>query len=144
MMMMMMMIMMMIMTTLTLDDILSDDAFVFVDIFVCCLQRSCEIECPLDCKLSPWTEFTSCSRQCGAGVRSRFRTVIQRATQGGHVCVSSGGERDKQITDTVACREKDCYHYSWRSDPWEECRLTNQTRGSITKCGTGMIITTTP
>lgn len=96
-------------------------------------ERRCSVKCPLNCILSPWTEFTPCSRKCGSGIKTRFRTVVQKATHGGQVC----NTENKQITETVPCIENHCYNYVWETDPWSHCKLINQTKGRITKCGTG-------
>ena len=53
------------------------------------------------------------------------------------MCVSDG--ESNQIVETVPCKEKECYNFVWKADPWETCRITNQTRDRISKCGTGKI-----
>ena len=101
------------------------------------LQRSCDVSCPLDCKLSSWTKYTPCSSKCGAGVKTRFRTIVQKATQGGQMCVSDG--ENNQIVETIPCIEIECFNFVWKADPWETCKITNQTRDRVAKCGTGKI-----
>ena len=92
------------------------------------------MRCPLDCKLSSWTDFSPCSRKCGSGIKTRFRTVVQKATNGGKVCAAE----DEQITETIPCIDRQCYNFVWGADPWSVCKVINQTRGHITKCGTGI------
>ena len=93
------------------------------------------MKCPLNCILSRWTEFTPCSRKCGSGIKTRFRTVVQKATHGGQAC----NTENEQITETVPCIENHCYNYVWEADPWSHCKVMNQTKGRITKCGTGVV-----
>ncbi|XP_065052775.1 thrombospondin type-1 domain-containing protein 7A-like [Rhopilema esculentum] len=99
------------------------------------LTRECDVTCPFDCKLSSWSAYTPCSRKCGSGVKTRFRTIVQEATHGGQMCAVANGE--KQISETVPCLERQCFNFVWKADPWETCQITNQTRSRVTQCGTG-------
>ncbi|XP_035664469.1 SCO-spondin-like [Branchiostoma floridae] len=50
-----------------------------------CVDGSDEINC-IDCIVSQWTMWESCSRTCGVGVAKRTRTVLQEAGDGGLPC----------------------------------------------------------
>jgi len=39
--------------------------------------------CDVDCQLSAWTAWSSCSKDCGGGTRKRFRYVVKAATGAG-------------------------------------------------------------
>ena len=57
---------------------------------------------PIDCRLSPWSEWTDCSFQgCGgAGTRTRTRTIEQAP--------NSCGEQCGDLTQTEACMTEPC------------------------------------
>lgn len=41
---------------------------------------------PVDCKLSEWSQWGNCSKQCGGGVKLRNRTIITAPLNGGTPC----------------------------------------------------------
>ncbi|KAG8330791.1 Spondin-1 [Homalodisca vitripennis] len=41
---------------------------------------------PVDCVMSPWSQFTSCSVTCGTGFREKTRTVLVEPKNGGQAC----------------------------------------------------------
>merc|ERR1719409_1621279 len=50
-------------------------------------MRSCNNHpCPVDCKTSPWSEWSKCSAECGGGVRQRLKDVKQAMKYGGKTC----------------------------------------------------------
>ncbi|CAD7947263.1 unnamed protein product [Amoebophrya sp. A120] len=50
---------------------------------------------PVDCKLSDWTPWDSCSVDCGGGVKSRSREVVREPEHGGADCVGVLSEQDQ-------------------------------------------------
>jgi len=44
------------------------------------------LEAPVDCQLSGWTDWSPCSATCGVGRSEKYRYVIQEAENGGQSC----------------------------------------------------------
>jgi Spondin-like TSP1 domain len=79
-------------------------------------RRECqEKPCPVDCKVSNWTDWSACSAQCGPGTQTRTRTVVTPPAHGGTACPA--------LADTQPCNVKpcpvDCKVSGW-SD-WSAC-----------------------
>uniref|UniRef100_H2ZLH6 Spondin-like TSP1 domain-containing protein n=1 Tax=Ciona savignyi TaxID=51511 RepID=H2ZLH6_CIOSA len=50
-------------------------------------SRSCTgTQCPVNCQVSAWTTWSACSVSCGAGTRSRRRSVTVNPQYGGTAC----------------------------------------------------------
>ena len=78
--------------------------------------------CPVHCDVSEWSDFSGCSRSCGAGIRTRTRTVVNHAMHGGYVC--------PLLKEEVKCNDNPCpvdCQLSLYSE-WTTCSVT---------CGTG-------
>ena len=65
---------------------------------------------PVDCIVSDWTEYSSCSQTCGdSGVQTRTRTILQEAR--------CGGTCSENTEDTVECNRqccpKNCVYKAW-------------------------------
>jgi hypothetical protein len=71
--------------------------------------------CPVNCDVSPWSAYSSCSKSCGTGNWTRTRTIIRQATLSGTVC--------PDLNQTTTCREEhcpvDCEFESWTE--WTTC-----------------------
>jgi hypothetical protein len=86
--------------------------------------------CPtIDCKLSGWSEFGSCSAECGTGVITRSRSIIANPANGGAVCPST-------LTEAKNCEKKACPVHCmvvWNSWPTcdKSCGGGTQTRDFI-------------
>lgn len=52
----------------------------------------------IDCKLSPWSPWSTCSALCGNGKRTRGRYIIQMPQNGGKPC-------DKRLSRTQKCKD---------------------------------------
>jgi len=73
-----------------------------------------QVKCPIDCTVSAWSSWSSCSRECGGGSRSRTRTIEQIPQHGGQAC---GPPTDSQPCNTGACGF--CDLKNWSS--WSTC-----------------------
>ncbi len=81
--------------------------------------RNCNTQpCPIDCVLSDWGPWSECSATCGGGTRTRTRTVLVQAQNGGAPCGA--------LSETEACNTQpcpiDCVLSDW--GPWSECSAT--------------------
>ena len=62
------------------------------------LDKSCLISV---CQWGEWGDFTSCTKTCGEGRKSRYRAVFQEAMHGGDACLGNS-------TDMETCNVGDC------------------------------------
>eukprot|EP01012_Entosiphon_sulcatum_P049574 TRINITY_DN6820_c0_g1_i5.p1 TRINITY_DN6820_c0_g1~~TRINITY_DN6820_c0_g1_i5.p1 ORF type:complete len:1020 (+),score=28.13 TRINITY_DN6820_c0_g1_i5:698-3757(+) len=81
--------------------------------------RSCnEQPCPIDCVMSAWSDFDTCTKLCGSGSQSRTRTVLVRAAYGGQECPTV-------LTESRVCNELpcpvDCSVSEWSG--WTDCSV---------------------
>jgi hypothetical protein len=81
--------------------------------------------CPVDCKLSAWTGWSSCSETCGAGTQWRMRKIDIAASSGGQQC---SDRFELQACDDGVC-PVNCQFTNWTS--WTTCHKT---------CGTSVQI----
>lgn len=42
--------------------------------------------CPIDCKLSDWSEWSECDKECEGGQKKRTRTILEEPRNGGKKC----------------------------------------------------------
>jgi len=64
--------------------------------------RACsQAACPIDCKLSDWTSWSECSRPCGNGTATRYRSQAVPAAKGGRQCAS-------KMVEFKVCQGSDC------------------------------------
>jgi len=78
---------------------------------------------PIDCEISDWDEWSTCSRTCGGGQRQRGRHIIRNVQHGGKACENS-------ISQIESCGEELCAKVAnclW--DDWEEWGACTQTCG---------------
>lgn len=74
-----------------------------------------EDECPIDCIIGDWTEWSSCSAQCGGGVVERARGIVREAAHGGEAC----GDTSETNPCNIQSCDADCSLSEW-SD-WGPC-----------------------
>lgn len=89
------------------------------------LQKKCnEIPCPVDCVMSQWGGWSSCTSECGGGVRGRTRTSKKKALNGGRFCDTP---TEAEACNTHSC-DRDCTLKDWNIRP---CSVS---------CGGGIMI----
>jgi len=64
-----------------------------------CSNGSC-IEAPVNCVVSSWSAWSSCSETCGGGTQSRSRTIITQPAYGGTACPT--------LIESRSCNTQDC------------------------------------
>ena len=64
--------------------------------------------CSVDCRVSQWSSWSTCSASCGGGRRSRERTVATSPALGGREC--------PELTDTEECGMSRCPCDGFRCD----------------------------
>jgi len=74
--------------------------------------------CAVDCQMTAWSAWSSCSATCQSGTRTRNRTVKVKSAVGGSPC---GGLDDTQLCNTLGCPQ-DCVLDAWTD--WSECSAT--------------------
>ncbi len=70
----------------------------------------------VDCGVSPWSEWSVCSKTCGGGQQTQTRTISKQAQNGGTACPTSLSQT--QACNTQACPQ-DCVVSSWSA--WSAC-----------------------
>ncbi|XP_063755232.1 thrombospondin type-1 domain-containing protein 7A isoform X1 [Eleginops maclovinus] len=108
----------------------------------------CEVPCPKDCALSPWTSWTLCSNTCSGknteGKQTRARSILAyNAGEGGLQCPNISA-----LQEVRTCNDHPCTVYHWQTGPWGQCiedasiPATNvsaaRTRGDDASCSVGM------
>ncbi|XP_063042222.1 thrombospondin type-1 domain-containing protein 7A [Engraulis encrasicolus] len=81
----------------------------------------CDVPCPKDCVLSPWTMWSPCSHTCSGknteGRQMRARSILAyNAGEGGVQCPNSSA-----LQETRSCNEHPCTVYHWQTGAWGQC-----------------------
>eukprot|EP00929_Paragymnodinium_shiwhaense_P046776 TRINITY_DN237_c0_g1_i2.p1 TRINITY_DN237_c0_g1~~TRINITY_DN237_c0_g1_i2.p1 ORF type:complete len:1626 (-),score=427.77 TRINITY_DN237_c0_g1_i2:188-5065(-) len=87
------------------------------------------IGCPsidkkVNCKISEWTAWANCNKECGGGQQTRKRTLILPPSNGG-LCNFMQGLHAVQACNTQPCKlnpEDDCKFNDWGA--WTNCSAT--------------------
>jgi len=80
------------------------------------MERKCNIqECPVDCEVGIWTEWTECTAECGGGVQTRTRPKTQEPEFDGTPCPVQSETRS---CSPQACNA-DCELGDWSE--WGTC-----------------------
>lgn len=89
-------------------------------------EQACLLPCPIDCVVSAFTHWSTCSRTCGSALQQRTRHVLATPLYGGADCPI--------LTQTRPCNHDNAhpalcpsdqqeYSYSLWVGPWSPCRL---------------------
>merc|ERR1719316_1508034 len=80
------------------------------------MDRVCnDVPCPIDCEVETWSGWSTCSADCGGGVKQRVRSVITQPQHGGVRC----GETSEAEPCNMQSCDKDCVLAEWT--PWGPC-----------------------
>merc|ERR1719160_1630455 len=80
------------------------------------MDRVCnDVPCPIDCEVETWSGWSTCSADCGGGVKQRVRSVITTPQHGGVRC---GETTETEPCNMQSC-DKDCVLAEWT--PWGPC-----------------------
>ncbi|XP_042362737.1 thrombospondin type-1 domain-containing protein 7A [Plectropomus leopardus] len=108
----------------------------------------CEVPCPKDCALSPWTQWSLCSHTCSGknteGKQTRARSILAyNAGEGGIQCPNVSA-----LQEVRNCNDHPCTVYHWQTGSWGQCiedssiPATNSSvgraRGDDASCSVGM------
>ena len=85
-------------------------------------KEPCHIPCPHDCVMSPWSEWSVCSKPCGvgrqAGRRTRRRYVSAPPRADGKAC-------PRDLEQEEYCNDFDCRTFYWHTSTWGACKLND-------------------
>jgi len=88
--------------------------------------KPCQAEHAIDCEMSTWGEWTTCSKPCDMGWKARMRRVVQEAQFGGKACGADEFYNQGMSTrQTLPCNIQacgdptPCVLSDWSS--WEGC-----------------------
>ncbi|XP_056154112.1 thrombospondin type-1 domain-containing protein 7A [Lampris incognitus] len=108
----------------------------------------CEVPCPKDCTLSPWTAWSLCSHTCSGknteGRQMRSRSILAyNAGEGGIQCPNVSA-----LQEVRSCNDHPCTVYHWQTGPWGQCiedasipaanTSLGRARGDDASCSVGM------
>lgn len=86
--------------------------------------------CPVNCEWDQWSQWTTCTVDCGGGTQTRSRAVGVQAANGGTAC--TGAADESRTCGTTAC-PVDCDVSLWTA--WSACSLV---------CGGGTALSLSP
>uniref|UniRef100_A0AAV2LTW7 Spondin-like TSP1 domain-containing protein n=1 Tax=Knipowitschia caucasica TaxID=637954 RepID=A0AAV2LTW7_KNICA len=79
-------------------------------------------ECPIDCIMSDWSEWSECNKSCGKGHTIRTRMVIMEPQFGGNACT--------EIIQRKKCKVRKCTRGQANSDERKRRREQREKRRS--------------
>jgi len=82
-------------------------------------KKKCnQMKCPVDCKMSQWTGWDDCTKECEGGVQSQTRAIITKPKNGGKFCDTV---QESRSCNTESC-DRDCDLASWID--WSPCSMS--------------------
>ena len=88
--------------------------------------RGCnDFPCPIDCELTAWSSWSTCTAECGGGWRSRSKSITRVAQWGGQECRGLG-RFEQERCNTHVCPMK-CEYTQWSN--WGSCSTSCGTAG---------------
>lgn len=91
----------------------------FLKEIAACGQSTCEKS--INCKISPWSEWTACTATCDGGQSFRHRNILTFSAYGGKACTDELKEIKGCGTDTCNA-STDCKWGGWTT--WSACTKT--------------------
>ncbi|XP_021054219.1 thrombospondin type-1 domain-containing protein 7B [Mus pahari] len=83
-------------------------------------RMACEIPCRMDCVVSEWTVWSSCSQSCSNknsdGKQTRSRSILALAGEGGKPCPSA-----QELQEYRLCNDHSCTQLYWETSAWGSC-----------------------
>jgi len=75
----------------------------------------------VDCKMSTWSDWGTCSASCGRGSHRRDRRLLQEPANGGRMCEERLGEVRgcSSASCSSSCQQRDCVWKDWGD--WSAC-----------------------
>ncbi|XP_062869505.1 thrombospondin type-1 domain-containing protein 7B [Trichomycterus rosablanca] len=105
-------------------------------------EEVCFVPCPLDCRLSEWSSWSSCSAPCGGGVKARARWLREKPFNGGRPCPKLDVKNQVRVSEVVPCYSE-CNQYVWEVNSWSACVINppnaiSSTSQDQSSCGEGV------
>jgi len=101
--------------------------------------KACNTQgCPKNCEYGDWGAWSNCTKECGTGILTRKRAVVQPKEFGGKEC--TGKLEDAQPCNNIPC-PNDCQWQEWSA--WSTCSATcsggthTRSRNKTEAVGTG-------
>ncbi len=83
--------------------------------------------CPVDCKVSDWSLWDPCTKDCGGGTQKRTKSIITQPQHGGQACPPPA-----ELTQTQACNTQPC-PVDCEVDKWTDWGPCSKTCGGGTQ-----------